>query len=170
MTRGLAAAYRTLGDQRRSQEMLDRAGLASVDDPLDPRVLGDLSVDAARGFRFGGKRLVREAEGVYVAEGYDFANLAFIVADKFVVAIDAGTTEESARDAVAALRGVTQAPIKYVILTDGHWDHVGGLNAVLEPGGTVIARANFPEESSSDRTTIQGRSAGSSGPARCGWM
>ena len=102
--RGLAAAYRTLGDQRRSQEMLDRAGLASLDDPLDPRVLGDVSVDAARGFRFGGKRLVREAEGVYVAEGYDFANLAFIVADGFVVAIDAGTTEESARDAVAALR------------------------------------------------------------------
>jgi glyoxylase-like metal-dependent hydrolase (beta-lactamase superfamily II) len=144
--RGLAAAYRTLGDQGRSQEMLGRAGLASLDDPLEPRVLGDLSVDAARGFRFGEKRLVREAEGVYVAEGYDFANIAFIVADKFVVAIDAGTSEESAREAVAALRRVTRAPIKYVIFTHGHWDHVGGLNAVLEPGATVIARAGFPEE------------------------
>lgn len=144
--RGLAAAYRTLGDQHRSQEMLERAGLASLDDRLDPRVLGDLSVDAARGFRFGAKRLVREAEGVYVAEGYDFANLAFIVADGFVVAIDAGTTEESARDAVAALRRITHAPIKYVILTHGHWDHVGGLDAVLEPGATVIASAGFPEE------------------------
>jgi len=144
--RGLAAAYRTLGDQRRSKEFLDRAGLASLDDPLDPRVLGDLSVDAASGFRFGEKRLVREAEGVYVAEGYDFANLAFIAADGFVVAIDAGTTEESARDAVAALRRITRAPIKYVILTHGHWDHVGGLNAVLEPGATVIASARFPEE------------------------
>ncbi len=144
--RGLAAAYRTLGDQRRSQELLARAGLGSLDDPRDPRVLSDVSVDAARGFRFGGERLVREADGVYVAEGYDFANLAFIVADGFVVAIDAGTTEESARAAVAALRRVTQAPIKYVILTHGHWDHVGGLNAVLEPGATVIAHANFPGE------------------------
>jgi glyoxylase-like metal-dependent hydrolase (beta-lactamase superfamily II) len=144
--RGLAAAYRTLGDQRRSQEMLGRAGLASLDDPLEPSVLGDLSVDAAMGFRFAGKRLVREAEGVYVAEGYDFANIAFIVARTFVVAIDAGTTEESARDAVAALRQITQLPIKYVILTHGHWDHVGGIHAVLEPGATVIARAGFPEE------------------------
>jgi len=144
--RGLAAAYRTSGDQGRSQEMLDRAGLASLDDPLDPRVLGDVSVDAARGFRFGGKRLVREAEGVYVAEGYDFSNLAFIVASGFVVAIDAGTTEETARDAVAALRQITQAPIKYVILTHGHWDHVGGIGAVLDPGGTVIAHAGFPKE------------------------
>ena len=34
------------------------------------------------------------------------------------------------REAVSALRRITQAPIKYVILTHGHWDHVGGLAAV----------------------------------------
>jgi glyoxylase-like metal-dependent hydrolase (beta-lactamase superfamily II) len=144
--RALAVAYRTTGDARRSQEMLARAGLPSLDEANVPRVLGDLSVDEVRGFRFGEKRLVREAEGVYVAEGYDFSNLAFIVASTFVVAIDAGTTEETARDAVAALRRITQAPIKYVILTHGHWDHVGGLAAVREPGSVVIARAGFPEE------------------------
>jgi glyoxylase-like metal-dependent hydrolase (beta-lactamase superfamily II) len=148
--RGLAAAYRTLGDPRRSQEMLRRAGLSSLDDADAPNVLGDLSVDGARGFRFGAPRLVREADGVYVAEGYDFANISFIVtppgAERFVVAIDAGTTEETARAAVAALRRVTTAPIKYVILTHGHWDHAGGLGAVREPGTTVIARAGFPEE------------------------
>jgi len=144
--RALAAAYRTLGDERRSAEMLARSGLPSIDDPETPRVLGNLSVDASRGFRFGEKRLVREADGVYVAEGYDFSNLAFIVAPSFVVAIDAGTTEETARDAMSALRRITRAPIKYIILTHGHWDHVGGLAAVREPGSTVIARAGFVEE------------------------
>ena len=79
-----------------------------------------------------------------MAEGYDFSNLAFIVGNDAIVAIDAGTTESSAREAVAALRTVSQAPIKYVILTHGHWDHVGGLAAVREPGSTVIAEANFP--------------------------
>jgi glyoxylase-like metal-dependent hydrolase (beta-lactamase superfamily II) len=144
--RGLAAAYRTAGDPTRSRQMLARGGLRSLDDPDEPRVLGDLSVDGTRGFRFGTRRLVREAEGVYVAEGYDFSNLAFIVAPTFVVAIDAGTTEETAREAVAALRKVTRAPIRYVLLTHGHWDHVGGLAAVREPGTIVIARAGFPEE------------------------
>jgi len=144
--RALAAAYRTLGDEPRSREMLVRAGLSSLDDPNEPRVLGDLSVDGARGFRFGDKRLVREAEGVYVAEGFDFANLAFIVAPSFVVAIDAGTTEETAREAMSALRRVTPAPVKYVILTHGHWDHVGGLAAVREPGSIVIASSGFAEE------------------------
>jgi glyoxylase-like metal-dependent hydrolase (beta-lactamase superfamily II) len=47
---------------------------------------------------------------------------------------------------VAALRTVSQAPIKYVILTHGHWDHVGGLAAVREPGSIVIAQANFAAE------------------------
>jgi len=144
--RALASAYRTLGDAARSQEMLARAGAGTLDDPTVPRVLGNLSVDPVHGFRFGEKRLVREADGVYVAEGYDFSNLGFIVTPGFVVAIDAGTTEESARDAVAALRRITQAPIKYVILTHGHWDHVGGIAAVREPGSTVIARAGFAEE------------------------
>jgi glyoxylase-like metal-dependent hydrolase (beta-lactamase superfamily II) len=150
--RGLAAAYRTLGDEHRSAEMLARAGLGSLDDPATPRVLGNLSVDPTNGFRFGEKRLVREAEGVYVAEGYDFSNLVFFVSPQMVVAVDAGTTEESAREAVAALRQVTRAPIKYVILTHGHWDHVGGLAAVREPGTTVIARAGFAEELARSRS------------------
>ena len=78
--------------------MLARAGLGSLDDPSTPRVLGNLSVDATRGFRFGEKRLVREAEGVYVAEGYDFSNLVFFVSPEMVVAVDdAGTTTKRAR-------------------------------------------------------------------------
>jgi glyoxylase-like metal-dependent hydrolase (beta-lactamase superfamily II) len=141
--RGLAAAYRTLGDAPRAQDMLRRAGISSPD---DPSVMGDLSVDPEHGFRFSEKRFVREADGVYVAEGYDFANIAFLVGRSFVVAIDAGTTEETAREAVAALRTVTRLPIKYIVLTHGHWDHVGGLAAVREPGTTVIARAGFADE------------------------
>ncbi len=150
--RGLASAYRTLGDQRRSQEMLAHAGLGSLDDPSIPRVLGDESVDGTRGFRFGDPRLVREADGVYVAEGYDFSNLVFFVSPEMVVAVDAGTTEETAREAVASLRRITRAPIKYLILTHGHWDHVGGIDAVREPGTTVIARAGFPEELARSRS------------------
>ena len=144
--RALAVAYRTLGDAARSREMLARSGVSALEGDDVPLVFGDLSVDPKRGFRFSEKRLVREAEGVYVAEGYDFGNIAFIVGHDAIVEIDAGTTESGARDAVAALRTVSQAPIKYVILTHGHWDHVGGLAAVREPGSTVIAQANFPAE------------------------
>jgi glyoxylase-like metal-dependent hydrolase (beta-lactamase superfamily II) len=142
--RGLAVVYGRLGETARSREMLTRSGFTASDDEDAPLVFSDVSIDQRRGFRFSGKHLTREAEGVYVAEGYDFANIAFIVGRDAVVAIDAGTTESSARDAVAALRTVSQAPIKYVILTHGHWDHAGGLAAVREPGTIVIAQANIP--------------------------
>jgi glyoxylase-like metal-dependent hydrolase (beta-lactamase superfamily II) len=144
--RALAASYKTLGDEPRSRDMLAKSGLAVLHDPGGASILGNVSVDGIDGFRFAEKRFVEEADGVFVAEGYDFANIAFLVADRFVVAIDAGTTERSAKGAVAELRKHTSLPIKYVILTHGHWDHVGGLAAVREPGSIVIAQSGFPTE------------------------
>ena len=148
--RGLAQAFRTLGDQARSREMLRRAGIDSLETPA---VAGNISVGPDQGFRFTNPRLVREADGVYVAEGFDFGNIAFLVDPAGVVAIDAGTTVESARAAMKALREVTDAPVRYVILTHSHWDHVGGLAAVREPGTVVIARANFAQELSRMRSS-----------------
>ena len=146
--RGLARAYATAGNAAASHDMMVKAGAASE---ADPAILTNISVDADTGFRFSEKRFVREADGVYVAEGYDFGNIGFIVTPAFVAAIDAGTTPRTAAEAVAELRKVTQAPIKYVILTHGHWDHIGGLPALREPGTTVIAQARFPEEAARSR-------------------
>ncbi len=141
--RAIAKAWRTLGNEGKSQEMLRRSGYETLDGPT---VLGNISVGPDDGFRFTQPRLVREGDGVYVAEGFDFANIAFLVTEAGVVAIDAGTTEESAREAMKALRQITSAPVRYVILTHSHWDHVGGLAAVREPGTVVIARKNFAQE------------------------
>ncbi len=148
--RALAQAWKTLGDEGQSREMVRRAGYDSLD---APSVLGNISVGADEGFRFSNPRLVREADGVYVAEGFDFGNIAFLVTEGGVVAIDAGTTEDSAREAMKALRQVTRAPIRYVIITHSHWDHVGGLAAVREPGTVVIAHKNSARELARMRTS-----------------
>jgi glyoxylase-like metal-dependent hydrolase (beta-lactamase superfamily II) len=146
--RALGDAYGKLGDTAHAQEAYTHAG---VESPNEPAITSNISVDANAGFRFSAKRFVKEADGVYVAEGYDFSNLSFIVTPAFVVAIDAGTTAKTAADAVAELRKVTKAPIKYVILTHGHWDHVGGLAAVREPGSIVIAQSGFEAELAKSR-------------------
>jgi len=141
--RGLARAFHTQGDEGRSREMQQRAGIRSLD---DGEVASNFSVGSEEGFRFTNPKLVREADGVYVAEGFDFANIAFLVDAAGVVAIDAGTTAETAGAAKKALRQITDAPIRLVILTHSHWDHVGGLAAIREPGTVVIARADFAGE------------------------
>lgn len=38
---------------------------------------------------------------------------------------------------------VDSSPIRYIIVTQGHYDHVGGLDTLRDPGTQVIAQANW---------------------------
>jgi glyoxylase-like metal-dependent hydrolase (beta-lactamase superfamily II) len=142
---GLAQAYTTLGRKTEAAKALARSGASRLD--ATPRVfVADFSVSARDGFRFRPPRLVEVGPGVHVAQGFDFGDIGFISTDEGVVAIDAGTTEETARAALQAIRRVTSRPITHVILTHAHWDHIGGLGALLESNPQVIAQAGFAEE------------------------
>ena len=142
---GLASAYTTLGRDGDTREALAKAGLSRLD-PTQPVLTMDGSLSARDGFRFRPRRLIEPVPGVHVAQGFDFGDIAFVSTDDGLVAIDAGTTEENARAALAAVRRVTSAPISHVILTHAHWDHIGGLRALTAPGTRVIAQAAFAHE------------------------
>lgn len=79
------------------------------------------------------KPQVRElAPGVY---GYisDFdPNCGFVVADDHVVLIDTRPTPRMARDFLAAIRTVTDKPIKFIVLTHYHAVRVMGASAFPE--------------------------------------
>ena len=143
--RGLARAYTTLGREGDAGRALERSSYASLD-PALPVFTTDAWVTARDGFRFRPPRLVEVAPRVWVAQGYDFGDIAFVVTADGIVAIDAGTTVANARAALEALRRVTPRPITHVILTHAHWDHVGGLAAFTGPGTRVIAQARFADE------------------------
>jgi glyoxylase-like metal-dependent hydrolase (beta-lactamase superfamily II) len=142
---GLAQAYATLGREAQARDSLARSGASRLD-AAQPVFIADFSVSARDGFRFRSPRLVELAPGVHVAQGFDFADISFVSTDEGVVAIDAGTTEETARAALQALRRVTSRPITHVILTHAHWDHIGGLGALLDSNPQVIAQAAFADE------------------------
>ena len=139
---GLAHAYRTLGKPEESKQALAQAGTASSSPPL----VTDFSVNAQDGFRFTAPKLVEIAPSIYIARGYDFADIAFIVTTDQVVAIDAGTGEANARAALSAFRKVSDKPLRTVIVTHAHWDHIGGLKAYLGPDTQVVAQSRFAEE------------------------
>jgi glyoxylase-like metal-dependent hydrolase (beta-lactamase superfamily II) len=142
---GLAQAYSTLGREAQATDSLARSGASRLE-AAQPVFIADFSVSARDGFRFRSPRLVELASGVHVAQGFDFADISFVSTDEGVVAIDAGTTEETARAALQALRRVTSRPITHVILTHAHWDHIGGLGALLDSNPQVIAQAAFADE------------------------
>ncbi|MEU8175453.1 MBL fold metallo-hydrolase [Microbispora hainanensis] len=130
----------------RAYELLGRAEDAARARVRGGHLITDYWANPGDGFRFVPPRLVEHAPGVHVAQGYDFADIGFVVTGTGVVAVDAASTPGHAAAALRALREITELPVTHVILTHAHLDHVGGLDALRADGATVIAQANFPRE------------------------
>ncbi|MEO8432594.1 MAG: MBL fold metallo-hydrolase [Acidobacteriota bacterium] len=87
------------------------------------------------------------ADGVYAAirtETPGFAvdaNVVFIINDADVVVVDANDTPASSREVLAALRKLTPKPVRYVVNTHWHDDHILGNQVYRDafPGVEFVA-------------------------------
>ena len=72
------------------------------------------------------------------------ANIGFVVGDDSVAMIDSGGSLEEAQAALAAIRKVTGKPVRYLIDTHMHPDHIFGNQVFKAAGTTIIAHRRMP--------------------------
>lgn len=106
--------------------------------------------------------IIQVADDVYTAIGYQVSTNTMIVGDDGVIIVDPGQQVAGARLVRAEFEQITDLPIRALIYTHGHGDHVNGSPAFYDPdsGIEVWARSNYGSE------TARVAAAGLTGGAR----
>lgn len=86
------------------------------------------------------------AKNVYAAiddaKGDAGANAGFVIGDDGVAVIDTFENPEASKQLLAEIRKLTQLPIKFVVNTHYHIDHVAGNSLFQQNGAVVFAQRN----------------------------
>lgn len=86
--------------------------------------------------------------GAYAAidnsKGEAGANAGFIIGDEAVVVVDTFENTPAAKALLGEIRMLTKLPIKFVINTHYHLDHVAGNAVFAKEGAAIVAHHNVP--------------------------
>ncbi len=91
-------------------------------------------------------KLQKIGDGVWAAivndEGKAGGNAGFVVGDDGVAVIDTFQDPQPAVDLLAEIRKITKLPIRFVVNTHYHLDHVNGNDVFAAAGAVIVAHRN----------------------------
>ena len=87
---------------------------------------------------------IEVSDNLYIINDKNGGNVAFLVTKKGIVVVDAGGTQKEGERIVSIIRSVSDKPIKYLILTHFHGDHINGISG-FPKSVKIIAHKNLSE-------------------------
>ena len=110
-------------------------------------------------------RALPVAEGVWFVQGEAaqgsaanrnfISNAGFVVTRDGVLVVDALGSPALAQELLAEIRRITALPVRYVVVTHYHADHIYGLQVFQEAGATVIAQEGGRDYLNSDTARLR---------------
>jgi len=91
------------------------------------------------------KEIVQLGENVYQAFGFAASNVYMVLGVDGIIIIDTSETTTAAKNILTEFRKITSLPVKAIILTHSHRDHVSG--------ASVFAEGENPEILASDKSS-----------------
>ena len=107
--------------------------------PPPPKVNVDLLKNLAKLKKAFTPKVTKIADDIYYASGFALGGVQMVITDDGLVIVDTTESREAAAEILAEFRKITNKPIRYIIYTHGHIDHVYGSLVFMEEGTEVIA-------------------------------
>ena len=94
------------------------------------------------------KEIVQLADNVYQAFGFAASNVYMIIGDDGLIIVDTSETTVAAENILVEFRKISDLPIKTIILTHSHRDHVSGASVFADGGSPeILASTRYSEDS-----------------------
>ena len=132
------------GVVRPSHMVITQDGFPSLDltvSSITPNAAADITVpDNVKAFQPAPVNVTADklANGVFYLKGGTHHSLAIEMADHIVV-VDTPNTQARAEAVLAKAKEVIpNKPVRYVVTSHHHWDHLGGIRAAIAEGATIV--------------------------------
>src|SRR5690606_18011794 len=94
------------------------------------------------------QQLYKVADNVWSAVGWQLGNVVAIEAPEGLIIVDTGESVSESREIMAELRKVSAKPVKAVVYTHFHPDHLNGVQAFASPERVATGEVPIPAPAS----------------------
>lgn len=100
-------------------------------------------------------RIEKVTDDVYAARGFALGSVQMIVTKEGLVIVDSTESPEAANKILQEFRKISDQPIRYLIFTHAHMDHIQGARVFMKDGPEVIATEDFLTLMEKDFTALR---------------